>query len=127
MSRPALPAWSRVAAIADVPGLGAHSLASGVRWTWQPGAVADAKDRRDMRGMDMSFGAVIGIAVLVTTGAIRGCRSRKLPSAVTVLLTCCSPGGALMPAQQDESVLWGSSSQPSSLGGDDSIRVATPG
>lgn len=67
-------------------GLGARSLAGGVRWAWQPGADADAKDRRAFRDMYMSFGAFIGIAILLTTVAFRASGWRRLPWAVIALL-----------------------------------------
>jgi hypothetical protein len=53
---------------------------------WQPGADADAKDRRAFRDMYMSFGAFIGIAILLTTVAFRASGWRRLPWAVIALL-----------------------------------------
>jgi hypothetical protein len=66
-------------------GLGARSVAGGVRWLWQPDA--DTKDRRALRDMYVSFGALIGIAVLLTTGAVRASGWKRLPWAVMALLT----------------------------------------
>ena len=52
----------------------------------EPGSDADAKDRRAFRDMYVSFGAFIGIAVLLTTGAVRASGRRRLPWAVMALL-----------------------------------------
>jgi hypothetical protein len=65
-------------------GLGVRAAARGVRWAWQPGA--DAKDRRALRHMYVSFGAPIGIAILLTAGAARASGWRRLPWAVIALL-----------------------------------------
>jgi len=68
-------------------GLGARSLACGVRWAWQPGDHADAKDRRALRDMYISFAALIGVGVLLTTGAVRASGWQRLPWAVSALVT----------------------------------------
>jgi hypothetical protein len=68
-------------------GLAARSVASAVRWAWQPGADANAKDRRALRGLYASFGALTGIAVLLTVGAVRASGWRRLPWAVSALMT----------------------------------------
>jgi hypothetical protein len=67
-------------------GLGTRAVARGVRWAWQPDAGADAKDRRALRAMYASFAALVGIAVLLTSGAVRASGWRRLPWAVTALL-----------------------------------------
>jgi hypothetical protein len=66
--------------------LGGGAVARAVRWAWQPGTVADADDRRVLREMYASFGALIGIAVLLTTVAVRAVGWRRLPWAATALL-----------------------------------------
>jgi hypothetical protein len=90
MSRAIAAAGTRQPAIrsARFLGLGARALARGVRWAWQPDADADAdaKDRRALRGLYVAYGALIGIAVLLTTGAVRASGWRRLPWAVTALL-----------------------------------------
>jgi hypothetical protein len=90
MSRAIAVAGTRQPAIrsARFLGLGAGALASGVRWAWRPGADADAdaKDRRALRGFYVAYGGLIGIAVLLTTGAIRASGWRRLPWAIAASL-----------------------------------------
>lgn len=90
MSRAIAVAGTRQPAIrsARFLGLGAGALASGVRWAWRPGADADAdaKDRRALRGLYVAYGGLIGIAVLLTTGAIRASGWRRLPWAIAASL-----------------------------------------
>ncbi len=64
-------------------GLGARAVAGGVRWAWQPGA----GDRRPLRRMYGSFGVLVGIAVLLTTGAVRASGWRRLPWAGAAVVT----------------------------------------
>jgi hypothetical protein len=65
--------------------LGARSAADGVRWAWRPGA--DDKDRRALRGLYGSFGALVGVAALLTIRAVRASGWRRLPWAVSAVLT----------------------------------------
>jgi hypothetical protein len=76
-------------------GLGTRALARGVRWAWQPDAGSDTKDRRALRAMYTSFTALIGIAVLLTSGAVRASGWRRLPWAVTALLVWLFTGRSL--------------------------------
>ena len=92
---PFLPGTSRLMAAGSGPkgtrsarllGMGARAAARAVRWAWQPGTDADAEDRRALRGMYAAFGALIGIAALLTTAAMRAFGWRRLPWAVSALL-----------------------------------------
>jgi hypothetical protein len=98
MSRAIAAAGTRQPAIrsARFLGLGARALASGVRWAWQPDADADAdaKDRRALRGLYVAYGALIGIAVLLTTGAVRGSDGGACRGQSPRCLCGCSPRGA---------------------------------
>lgn len=92
---PFLPGMSRLMAAGTGPkgtrsprlvGLGVRAAVRAVRWAWQPGTDADAEDRRTLRGMYAAFGALIGIAALLTTAAVRASGWRRLPWAVIALL-----------------------------------------
>jgi hypothetical protein len=92
---PLLPGLSRVMAAGTGPrgtrsarvfGLGARAAADAVRWAWQPGTDADAQDRRSLRGMYASFGALVGVAGLLTTAALRASGWRRLSWMVMALL-----------------------------------------
>jgi hypothetical protein len=66
-------------------GLGARALVRGVRWAWQPGP--DAENRHALRRMYVSFGTLVGIAILLTTGAVRAPGWRRLPWAAAAVVT----------------------------------------
>jgi len=64
--------------------LGARAVGRAVRWAWQPDD--DGDDRRSLRGFYGGLGALVGIAVLLTTAAARASGWRRLPWAVAALL-----------------------------------------
>jgi hypothetical protein len=92
---PFLQAMSRLIAAGTGPkgtrsarllGLGAGAATRAVRWAWQPGTPADAKDRRSLRRMYASLGALTAVAVLLTAAAVRATGWRRAPWALTALL-----------------------------------------
>jgi hypothetical protein len=64
--------------------LASGTAARGVRRAWQPDAAAE--DQRFFRGMYASFGALVGIDVLLTTVAVRSTGWRRLPWTAAALL-----------------------------------------
>lgn len=93
---PFLPGMSRLVAAGTGPrgsrsarllGRGVRATADAVRWAWQPGTDGDAQDRHSLRGLYASFGALIGIAALLTTAAVKASGWRRLPWAAIALLS----------------------------------------
>jgi hypothetical protein len=75
--------------------LGTHTAAGAVRWAWRPGPDAGTEDRRSLRGLCAGSAALAGIAVLLTTAAVRTTGWRRLPWAGTALLAWLSTGRAV--------------------------------
>jgi hypothetical protein len=91
---PFLPAMSRLMAAGNGPkgirvarllGFGAGAATRAVRWAWQPGTAADVQDRRSLRRMYASHGALVAVAVLLTVAAVRASGWRRAPLALTAL------------------------------------------